>query len=258
MKLHNIFTQEHLDHVCEINLDHEIISETNGPLRYIKIKNFLKNPEDLKDFLSSFPALDRFGSIKKNRKYLEDYLVGSKAPGIQQVIPPFYLRKLQKYLHETLNKLNFCRYSYDPDLWDFYTNYLDPNIESFAYNNVSHTDPFTYACNIYLTEVENSGTQFFKFKGLEKDFYEVNSLLKNQKEYEYFNSIKLYGDENDFVNGQFDEWNGFNGNEYLEQYHFIPAEYNSVSIYKGCFWHSIKYDSKNSTNTRYSLVGAIK
>lgn len=259
MKIYNTFTQKYVDHACRINPNLQIVLDSNGPLKYIKIKNFLENAEDLKEFLLHFPAIDRFKSIEEEDDFIKnEYVNGSKAPGIQQIIPNHYLKSIQLSLHKILNDLNFCRYNYDPDLWDFYTNYLDPNIKSFESNNLAHTDPFTYACNIYLTEVENTGTQFFKFKGLKKDFYDTNSLMRDPEELEYFKSSNIYSDPRKYNKLNFKDWEVFNGNEYLHEYHYIPAEYNSVTIYKGCFWHSIKYDAKNSTKVRYSLVGAIK
>jgi len=118
MKLLNTFTQRYIDHVCKINPDHEVITGTKGPLKYVKIKNFLENPEDLKEFLAHFPAIDRFKSIEEDSKYSKIYAAGSKAPGIQQMIPQLYLMNLQEYLHVLLNKINYCRYPYDPSIWD--------------------------------------------------------------------------------------------------------------------------------------------
>lgn len=261
MKLTNTFTQKYIDHVCEINPDHEVISDSKGPLKYVKIKNFLKNPEDLKEFLAHFPAIDRFKSIEENDEYAKRYALGSKAPGIQQIIPQLYLIGIQEYLHILLNEINFCRYPYDPSIWDFYTNYLNKDIKSFASNTVPHTDPFSCACNIYLTDVENTGTQFFKYKGTKRDYYQPSHLQRDVLEFNKFESLNLYASTEEIGSlnkKDLKDWEVFKGNNIFEEYHYIPAEYNSVSIYKGCFWHAIKYDAKNATKERYSLVATIK
>ena len=49
----------------------------------------------------------------------------------------------------------------------------------------------------------------------------------------------------------------FLDNDIYHKYHFEPAEFNSVSLYSGKYWHSVVYDAKLSKQYRYSLVSCF-
>lgn len=250
------FTQKEINEACEINPNLVIKKHKVEDLEYITIENFLKNPEKLKEFIKQFPTVDRYESINEDKEYIENhYNKSSKAPGIQQSIPVRYLSDISNFIHHCMIDYNFCRYNYDVNLWDFYTNFLDPNITSFSANHFPHVDPFTYASNIYLTEVEDTGTQFFKYKIDENEYYNTNNLVRNPKHAKLMQELTENYREK-YVD-KFNDWQIFTGCDFIEQYHFIPAKYNCVTIYKGCFWHAIKYN-QNSNSIRYSLVGALK
>ena len=50
----------------------------------------------------------------------------------------------------------------------------------------------------------------------------------------------------------------FDGNENFKMYHEIPSKYNCVSMYKGKYWHSVKFDASVQNQIRYSLVSVLK
>jgi len=60
------FSRAELDYLCEVNPDMEVENCSAEKLKYIKIKNFLKNPIELREFCLNFPTEDTFKSISDN------------------------------------------------------------------------------------------------------------------------------------------------------------------------------------------------
>jgi hypothetical protein len=125
---------------------------------------------------------------------------------------------------------------------------------SYCSNYRPHTDPFSLALNLFLTENEESYTDFFRYKLKNNSYnYRGSRMFKYSEELEEDNSRKdtLMDDE------KIGKWIRFKSDEQYERYHSISADFNSLTIYKGDFYHSIGYDVDEYKSIRYSLVGAI-
>ena len=253
------FSRSELDYLCDPNPDMEVEYCQVEKLKYIKIKNFLKHPIELRDFCMAFPTEDTFKSITENT-YKEDR---SASPGIQQMMDDRFVSKISETLHSIMFEKGMVKYDNDMLMWDYYTNMFYPKMQSVEGNQYPHIDPFSFASNIYLSEVNDckSGTNFFKCvlkdpDGNEDTFYnvfELKSPLRNT--HDYLSVFENYRNVNKKTKNT--TFKTFQGDEIYKKYHFIPAEFNSVSIYKGAYWHNIEYGAESSKQYRYSLVGAI-
>lgn len=244
------YSKKELEYFTEFNEDYDLkFYEVEG-LQYLKINNILKRPEELKQFLVQFPTEDRTKSIIEGG----ECNATSKAPGFQQPIESRFLINLSKNLFSIIKQNSFCKYSYEQSTWDYYTNCCYPNMLSYNMNYLPHVDQFSYACNIYLTDVPNTGTSFFKYNSKNKTYYSSIDLLRNSED------VKEFGESytKKGIKTGLSKWVAFAGDDMFTRYHHVPAEYNSCSIYRGNRWHSIYYDAENSTDIRYSLVGVIK
>lgn len=247
----NIYTKKQLDHFCEINQNCEVNLHKVEDLEYLTVDNFLKNPNDLRDFCSKFPAENKNESLKQFQ-YSD---IKSSSPGIQQPIDDKFLKTLGRNLHALLSEHNFCKYDYDDDMWNFYTNLYYPGMQSYNKNYIPHVDPFTYACNIFLNDPKNTGTAFYKFVGEKKNYYSAFQI--GQTPSEYFRFMRRIESKNPNSAG-FEDWKSFNGDEDFIMYHIAPAKFNRATIYRGHFWHGVHYDASEEDNYRYSLVAVIK
>lgn len=240
--------------ITEVNPEMEVEYNQVEGLEYIKVKNFLKYPDKLVEFLLKFPCEDRTLSLQSDEK--EQLITGSKAPGFQQPIPAkFFSATLTPVLYALLKQNDMIKYNAERCTWLYYTNCFYPNMPAFKTNYLPHVDPFTYAFNIYLTDVKDTYTDFFKMKIGPEDnpttVYRTSELYKHPKDH-YDDLVNRLEREESFS-----EWKVFSGNDVYERYFRLPAEFNSVSIYRGNRWHSAGYDAVNETKTRYSLVGTI-
>lgn len=237
--------------LTSINPECEIELSKKEELEYIKIRNFLNNPEDLKKFLISFPCEDRMMSMEKDG----NTEAVSKAPGFQQIINAYFFKVISQYLHKILEDKKLIHYKWSTSSWEFYTNCIHSGMKSYKKNYTPHLDEFNYAANIFLTDVENTGTSFFKFKGLKNCYYNNKQIMRVPEDMDYYrNIVHTPISDNEIVS----EWPMYTGDENFIRYHTIPAEYNCVSMYKGKFWHSIYFDSTVPDNIRYSLVGVLR
>jgi hypothetical protein len=244
------YSKKELEYFTEFSDDYDLkFYEVEG-LQYVKIHNLLKRPEELKEFLVQFPTEDRTKSLIEE----DESNATSKAPGFQQPIESKFLIKLGKNLFDIIKKNCFCKYNYEQSTWEYYTNCCYPNMPSYNMNYLPHVDPFSYACNIFLTDVPNTGTSFFKYESKNKTYYSSAELLRNAED------TKIFGESymKKGVKSGIDKWVAFDGDDMFTRYHHITADYNSCSIYRGNRWHSIYYDAENSTDIRYSLVAVIK
>ena len=55
----------------------------------------------------------------------------------------------------------------------------------------------------------------------------------------------------------FSDWKTYTGDDFFTRYLYLPAEYNSCSMYRGNRWHGITYDA-NCDDIRYSIVGVMR
>lgn len=257
------YSRSELDYICEPNEDMEIEYCTVEKLKYLKIRNFLKRPLELRDFCMKFPTEDTHRSMVE-KTYKDDR---SASTGLQQMMDDRFVSRITKKLHAIMFKHGVVKYENNMMMWDYYTNLFYPNMKSAKGNNYPHIDPFSFAANIYLSEVNDckSGTNFFKCVFTDPDgnpdiFYDVFELkspLRNQHNYlPIFEKYREYHVNKPSFE-DFKTFKTFQGDEFYKKYHFVPGEFNSVTLYKGCHWHNIEYDAENSKQHRYSLVAAI-
>jgi hypothetical protein len=244
------YSNSEINQILKINEKAEIELHDNEQLNYIKIYNFFENPEEVKKFLVKFPCEDRMMSLLESN----NTDIVSQAPGFQQTYNSMFFKNVSQYFHNLLKKNSLCHYEWDTSCWEFYTNCIYSGMKCYNQNYLPHLDEFSHAANIYLTNIENTGTNFFKFRGIEGEYYNLHQLSRNKNEREYYKSIilKKFPDKSNVS-----DWVDFEGNDQFIKYHTIPAEYNSVSLYKGNFWHSIKFDASVKDQIRYSLVAVL-
>jgi hypothetical protein len=245
------YSNSEISEILKINEKAEIELFEYEKLSYIKIYNLFENPEDAKNFLIKFPCEDRMKSIMETKK--TDIV--SQAPGFQQTYNSMFFKNVSQYFHKILKDNGLCHYEWDTSCWEFYSNCIYSNMKCYNQNYLPHLDEFSYASNIFLTDIKNTGTNFFKFNGLNGEYYSLHEISRNKSEKEYYKSLilKKFPDSSSVS-----DWVVFEGNEQFILYHTIPAEYNSVSMYKGNFWHSIKFDASVQNQIRYSLVAVLR
>lgn len=238
----------------EINPDMEVsYNKVEDNFEYIKVNNFLKNPESLVEFLKHFPCEDRTKTLEEESG--ENLLTTSKAPGFQQQIPGLFFKKtITPSFFNLLKHYEMVKYDIRRCKWAYYTNCCYPKMKSYNNNYYPHVDPFTYAFNLFLSPAEYSSTDFFKLKISDNVYaYSVSQLGRfpeAQKE-----DIKRRQEKNEIK--EFSTWKIFEGDENYIRYLSIPADYNSVTIYRGDRYHSLAYDAEKAETIRYSLVGAL-
>ncbi len=245
------YTASQLDAICEFNPAMDIeYGEAEGT-KYITIRDVLLRPDDFREFISKFPCEDRNISIEQDN----NTHISSKAPGFQQPIDKTYFPIMGQNLYTIGRNHNLFKYRQEDAKFEYYTNCCYPGMKAYNKNYLPHVDPFSIASNIYLTDVPNSGTSFFKFMSPSgKEYYSVSELVIDKEKgfATYKRGLEKYD-----LNSGWSEWKYYTGDHFYQRYHYIPGEYNSCSMYRGNRWHSITYDSVNSTDVRYSIVGVL-
>jgi hypothetical protein len=239
--------------LTEVNSDMDIQAFKVEELEYIKVHNFLKNPIDLRNFISHFPSEDKSKSIIDGTTKSSNS--SSMAPGFQAPVPEtFFRNNISIAFYNILKHYHIVKYEYKRINWNYYTNCCYPGMPSYCSNYRPHTDPFSLALNLFLTENEESYTDFFRYKLKNNSYnYRGSRMFKYSEEFEEDNSRKdtLMDDK------KIGKWIRFKSDDQYERYHSISADFNSLTIYKGDFYHSIGYDVDEYKSIRYSLVGAI-
>lgn len=244
---------QEIEEITQVNPDCDIEVCKVEKLEYLKIRNFLKNPVDLRNFLINFPAEDLMKTLVNGGENVR----GSKSPGFQQVMNAFWFKSISKSLHDIMEKNKLVHYGWSPPLWEFYTNCIYSGMKSYRLNYRPHLDQFKYAGNIYLTDVEDTGTSFYKFIGDEKEYYTNQELFSSGNSNDvlkYKSSLDSYVENSSDVT----PWPYYSGDKDFAQYHKISADFNSVSLYKGKYWHSVYFRSDVPNTIRYSLVAVLR
>jgi hypothetical protein len=245
-----LYSMSEIDELFSINDNIEIEYHKVEELEYITIQNFLRNPEDAKKFLINFPTEDRLQTIIETG----DENIVNKAPGFQQTFSSMFFKPISKKLHKVLEDYNYCSYSWHPRHWDFYTNCLYTGMKSYRRNYIPHVDEFAAAGNIYLTDIDDTYTAFFKYVNQDKIYYNINRLkLDDQETIKYINLIRAHS-----MSEGLSEWKIFSGDENFVEYHRIPSQYNTVSLYKGKYWHNVHFDASIPNRIRFSLVSVLR
>lgn len=246
----SLISVKEIEELFSINDNIEINFNRVEQLEYITISDFLRYPEDVKNFLVKFPSEDRLKSIIEVNK-----IIVNKAPGFQQPFNNIFFLPLSERLHQIAFQYGFCNYEYDKRYWDFYSNCLHSDMQSFKMNYLPHLDSFSTAANIYLTDIEDTYTAFFKFIDCKGNEYpSVHKIKSNQIAMdEYISTMAEYSSSEDLG-----EWKVFRGNKHFVEYHRIPSLFNCVSMYRGKFWHNVQFDASIPNRIRYSLVCVLK
>ena len=259
------------------------VGEQHGQ-RFVYVQNILENPLQMRDFLKRFPAEDRNVSAVQAIKNGGHSFSGSKAPGLQQPIEKMLMTAFANELYFLLYKrLNFIKYSFRHIGWKYFTNCYYPGMNSYDRNYLPHTDPFSYAANLYLSDHGNeSGTSFFRHQDpVTKTWhYNLNTIYtdkatKDGTRRRYVDECKRrYGyiedgtlekptlnwaikpEDSGYVG--IEPWKLWEGDDFYQRYIYLPANFNSLSFYKGLRWHSATYDAENSKSARYSMVGVLE
>jgi len=264
------YTSRGLDEIFELNDNLEIEKgkvEECG-LKYITIHNFFKRPDDVIDFLKNIPSEDKTESII-NDKFT---YMASNAPGFQQPVESKLARKLCEEIYELGKSTGLHKYEKNQVAFNYYTNCCYPGMKACQNNWLPHIDPFSVACNMYLTEVENTGTSFLKFISSEGKAYYNSTQLGRSREaseeymnkYHWSEESKKRFSRNPIEGTDISDWVCYEGDPpdeplpRFERYHYIKADRNMCSMYRGNRWHGISYDADNEKDIRYSLVGVIK
>ena len=137
--------------------------------------------------------------------------------------------------------------------WETYSNLACRNIKIYNRNNEPHTDPFVLGSNLYLTD-NAEGTALYKKKF--KDAV-VTSDIEGFAVYgkEYINHMQKYYDER--KNGTYvnEGWINITQNKDWEWYHTISGKFNSISMYRGSYYHAPVLSSKlEDDEIRHTLV----
>ena len=257
--------------ICELNKvgDIEVDIGHNEGLRYLKAHNVLKRPLEFRDFMLNYPAENKEKSSKEGHSFS-----GSSSPGLQQPVERVFMTFLGYQLYDLCKQYNFLKYKKDAITWKYYTNYYYNGMRAFNKNYLPHVDPFSFAANIFVTDSSEYGTSFFKYVDpvTKKSFYSMGDVMSSGDEIRnrYTEGLsKWYGYEisnaddrsrrtgmMQCTNGD-SEWVHYEGDDFYQRYHFLPSNFNSLSMYRGNKWHSATFDAKNSKRGRYSMVACI-
>ena len=262
------YTSRELDEIFELSEDCPLVpkfDEESG-LKYVTVNNFFKRPDYVIDFLKTIPSEDRTKSITEDRfTYMS-----SNAPGFQQPLESKLVAQLGDAIYNLGKETGLHKYERNQCSMEYYTNTCYPGMKACQNNWLPHIDPFSIACNMYLTQCNNTGTSFFRFVTTEgKKYYNSVQLSRSRRacmEYqENFEEEKRKAHTRNPIEGtDLGDWVYYTGDSddaplpKFERYHYIKAERNMCSMYRGARWHGITYDADNETDIRYSLVGIIR
>ena len=244
------YTAGELAHLCEVNEDMEVNLHHHEGIKYLRVTNFLKRPEKLAEFLQMFPAEDRNKTIAAG----ESTEIKSSAPGFQQYIKDFYFSDLNKKIFDIGKEYKIHRFKHESVKFDNFTNCCYPGMKAYNQNYLPHTDSFGLASNLYLTDAGNSATSFYRVKTKSGKVYHNEFDLRYIPKEEQEDLLSRY--QYNTKDSGWSEWVHFEGDDLYEKYHDIPSEFNTLNMYKGNIWHSIKYNAETDP-LRYSLVTAM-
>ncbi len=265
------YTSRELDDVFALSdnleIENKVVEECG--LKYVTIGNFFQRPDAVIDFLKNIPSEDKTESIIKDRfTYM-----ASNAPGFQQPLESKLARKLCDEIYELGKKTGLHKYEKQAVHFNYYTNTCYPGMKACQNNWLPHIDPFSVACNMYLTQNDNTGTSFLRFVSTSgKAYYNSTQLGRSRQASEEYREKYMMEDGcngkqwsvNPIEGTDISDWVYYEGDSpdeplpRFERYHFIKVDRNMCSMYRGNRWHCISYDAEKEKNIRYSLVGVIK
>ena len=264
------YTSKELDEVFELNNDLKINNQRHeeSGLKYVTIQNFFKRPDAVIEFIKHIPSEDKTESILRDKfTYM-----ASNAPGFQQPLESKLAKRLCDEIYELGKRTGLHKYESHQVAFNYYTNCCYPGMKACQNNWLPHIDPFSLACNMYLTQNDNTGTSFLRFVSTEgRAYYNSMQLSRSRKaseeyseKYEWSVESKKRFSKNTLEGTDISDWVYYEGDSpdeplpRFERYAFIKADRNMCSMYRGNRWHCISYDADKEKDIRYSLVGVIK
>ena len=250
----NIFTSEEYNHIFAINSELTPLHYKFKDFEYWIIRDVLVRPEEANKFI-----LDNYAVIERES---ENNI--SHHPNKQLVYPQFSFYKIKEFLMRFVNDnkiLELPNIDYRDqqirikidDSWVTYSNLAYKNVKIKNRNHEPHTDEFTLGCNLFLTQ-NGVGTSLFKKKYYDELIIsDIEGFNKYGQDYiDYMG--KYYRDRNkddSIING----WANIEEDDNWKRYHIIPGEFNTISMYRGSYFHSpFISDDLEVSEIRHNLV----
>lgn len=249
-----IFTQDVIDKTFEISdkAEEHIHINKASTMKWGCIKNFYKDPVAVKEFLQKFPV------VTQN---------ATQSPGLQQHFPMPAMTALSKvydYLYGILSKYRYpinARVSLDNTQsysdWQTYCNTHWKHMDISAVSMIPHVDPFNYAFNIWLTDDNPAGTEFY-YHQTNSEHPAAYTQSKITGPGTTARACSINGNYLPAISGNWDpdKIDTFFVERGWHRYLTIEPEYNSCTFYPSLFFHKPEWDSRNYKEDllRYSQV----
>lgn len=233
----NIITTQEYNHIFAINPKLEPLHYKFEDFEYWIIKDVLIRPEEANKFI-----LDNYAIIER-----ESENNASHHPNKQLVYPEFSFYNIKEWLMRFVSEndiLNFPIINYQDqkirididNSWHTYSNLAYKNVKIQNRNHEPHTDGFTLGCNLFLTH-NGVGTSLFKKKYNDELLVsDIEGFTKYGQE--YINHMRKYYQQRKEDNSVIDKWVNLKEDDNWKWYHIIPGEFNTISIYRGTYFHS--------------------
>jgi hypothetical protein len=233
----NIITTQEYNHIFAINPKLEPLHYKFEDFEYWIIKDVLIRPEEANKFI-----LDNYAIIER-----ESENNASHHPNKQLVYPEFSFYNIKEWLMRFVSEndiLNFPIINYQDqkirididNSWHTYSNLAYKNVKIQNRNHEPHTDGFTLGCNLFLTH-NGVGTSLFKKKyNDELIISDIEGFTKYGQEYiDHMSRYYRIRAEDDTI---IDGWINIEDDSNWKRYHIIPGEFNTISMYRGTYFHS--------------------
>ena len=233
----NIITTQEYNHIFAINPKLEPLHYKFEDFEYWIIKDVLIRPEEANKFI-----LDNYAIIER-----ESENNASHHPNKQLVYPEFSFYNIKEWLMRFVSEndiLNFPIINYQDqkirididNSWHTYSNLAYKNVKIQNRNHEPHTDGFTLGCNLFLTH-NGVGTSLFKKKyNDELIISDIEGFTKYGQEYiDHMSRYYRIRAEDDTI---IDGWINIEDDSNWKRHHIIPGEFNTISMYRGTYFHS--------------------
>ena len=255
----NLLDEENL---FKINPDAEVSLKTipidgGRDLKYVEVKNFYKNPEDIRDLLLSAPhhlgspALN--SSVPMWRSTFDGdirHVILYAVDLVQQHLDPKYdsnklVRGAFKHCANRIStnlvvgcpNLHMKKVEHEMNLK---INTLDP-YGTYRLHENPHVDNHKYAVNVWFSDSDRSsgGTAFYQHR--ESGFNYLTDMFQHLvgKDEEYCNEFyESFALERKSVHSKTADDRLFKGNKNWKLNHVLEIEFNSLHLYDGNYWHT--------------------
>ena len=261
------FSQVDFKYAFEINKNFEIDKQVIDDLTIITINDFFADPNAVVETLKKFPVQnkDRFFEELQQSEDPNQFMI--KPPGEQQIIPNSYLEGVSFILYKLLVDYDFVEKDYwaEQDMnglsnqiaqFSYYTNIFRPNMKNWHNNFMPRFDQSMFGFNVYLSEEEiGGGTSFYNLKFKDEKYPSVVSLAEIDDLEDRVELSKLLNSLQRVDDLSPETYISIPDNHHVfERYHTAPFKFNTLTAYKGSFWHNADYDASTEKNLRYSLA----